>query len=154
MTGSRLSQEKTPAPRNTSPASWKPSAPQAIALIKLFATVGRYSPGVVASSGCLPRHSPALCQAAYASWITTPTLNNPSASGRYHGTKPMATSSVVAGNRLTKLLITGCRISASTLCGNRTARVRNATPRRNQIATASATRISPGQRVTGQMVPA
>ncbi|MBD3698481.1 hypothetical protein IE982_05670 [Enterobacter hormaechei] len=93
----------------------------------------------MASSGCLPRHGPALCRAAYASWITTPTLNNPSATGRYHGTKPMATSSVVAGNRLTKLLITGCRISANTLCGNRTARVRNATLRRNQIATASAT---------------
>lgn len=33
--------ENKPAPRNTSPASVKPSAPQAIALIKLFATVGR-----------------------------------------------------------------------------------------------------------------
>ncbi len=54
--------EKTPAPRNTSPASVNPSAPQAIALIKLFATVGRYSPGVVASRGWFPRHRPPLCR--------------------------------------------------------------------------------------------
>lgn len=46
--------EKTPAPRNTSPASENPSAPQAIALIKLLATVGRYNPGVVASRGWFP----------------------------------------------------------------------------------------------------
>ena len=64
----------------------------------------------------------------------------------------MATSIVVAGKRLTKLLITGCRISASTLRGKRTARVKNATVSKNQHTTARATNPSPGQRVTGQRV--
>ncbi|MNV68076.1 hypothetical protein D3C71_1609060 [compost metagenome] len=59
---------------------------------------------------------------------------------------------MVAGNRLTKLLITGWRISASTLCGKRTARVMNARVSKNQIAIASDTRISPGQGETGQTV--
>ncbi len=38
--------------------------PRALGLIKLLATVGRYNPGVVASRGWFPRHSPPLCQAA------------------------------------------------------------------------------------------
>jgi hypothetical protein len=63
----------------------------------------------------------------------------------------MATSIVVAGKRLTKLLITGCRISASTLRGNGSRgdkRHRQQKPARN----ARATSPSPGQRVTGQRV--
>ncbi|SPZ78427.1 Uncharacterised protein [Shigella dysenteriae] len=51
ITGSRLSHEKTPAPKKHQTGVGVAQRTQAIALIKLLATVGRYSPGVVASSG-------------------------------------------------------------------------------------------------------
>lgn len=77
--------------------------------------------------------------------MTTPTLNSATANGRYRGTKPIATSIVVAGNRLTKLLITGCRTSAITLWGKRTRRLRNAVVKSAQIIIAVITMMSPGQ---------
>jgi hypothetical protein len=64
----------------------------------------------------------------------------------------MATSMVVAGNRLTKLLATGWRISCSTLCGKRTARLINASASSAQTTVATITRPSPIVRLTGQIV--
>lgn len=64
----------------------------------------------------------------------------------------MATSMVVAGNRLTKLLATGWRISCSTLCGKRTARLINASASSAQTRVATITRPSPIVLLTGQIV--
>jgi hypothetical protein len=74
------------------------------------------------------------------------------ASGRHQGARPIDTSNVVAGNRLTKLLLTGCRISCSTLAGKRIARLINAILSRTHIAIASVTSPSPILRLTGQRV--
>ena len=68
--------------------------------------------------------------------------NSSSESGRNHGTKPIATSIVVAGNRLTKLLATGWRISCSTLHGKRMAREINAIVSSAQIIAAMVERAA------------